>query len=83
MSLYQKKTKRILDLGTGNGRLIKLLKEKIPTVKSVAIDFSPPMLKEFTREFVDHETINKKMLPYDEIEMADLQAGPNSCAISS
>jgi glyoxylase-like metal-dependent hydrolase (beta-lactamase superfamily II)/rhodanese-related sulfurtransferase len=28
-------------------------------------------------------SINKKMLPYDEIEMADLEAGPNSCAISS
>ena len=27
-------------------------------------------------------SINKKMLPYDEIEMADLEAGPNSCAIS-
>jgi hypothetical protein len=23
------------------------------------------------------------MLPHDEIEMADLEAGPNSCAISS
>ena len=28
-------------------------------------------------------SINKKMLPHDEIEMADLEAGPNSCAISS
>ena len=28
-------------------------------------------------------TINKKMLTQDEIEMADLEAGPNSCAISS
>ena len=28
-------------------------------------------------------SINKKMLSYDEIEMADLEAGPNSCAISS
>jgi glyoxylase-like metal-dependent hydrolase (beta-lactamase superfamily II)/rhodanese-related sulfurtransferase len=27
--------------------------------------------------------INKKMLTQDEIEMADLEAGPNSCAISS
>ncbi len=26
--------------------------------------------------------INKKMLPYDEIEMPDLEAGPNSCAVS-
>ncbi|MGI0051745.1 MAG: MBL fold metallo-hydrolase [Nitrososphaeraceae archaeon] len=28
-------------------------------------------------------SINKKILSYDEIEMADLEAGPNSCAISS
>ena len=28
-------------------------------------------------------SINKKMLLQDEIEMADLEAGPNSCAISS
>jgi glyoxylase-like metal-dependent hydrolase (beta-lactamase superfamily II) len=28
-------------------------------------------------------SINKQMLPYDEIEMPDLEAGPNSCAISS
>jgi len=26
--------------------------------------------------------INKKILPYDEIEMPDLEAGPNSCAVS-
>jgi hypothetical protein len=28
-------------------------------------------------------SINKKILPYNEIEMTDLEAGPNSCAISS
>jgi glyoxylase-like metal-dependent hydrolase (beta-lactamase superfamily II)/rhodanese-related sulfurtransferase len=27
-------------------------------------------------------SINKQMLPYDEIEMPDLEAGPNSCTIS-
>ena len=27
-------------------------------------------------------SINKKLLPYDEIEMPDLEAGPNSCMIS-
>jgi glyoxylase-like metal-dependent hydrolase (beta-lactamase superfamily II)/rhodanese-related sulfurtransferase len=26
--------------------------------------------------------INKKMLPYDEMQMPDLEAGPNSCAVS-
>lgn len=28
-------------------------------------------------------SINKQMLPYDEIEMPDLEAGPNSCMVSS
>lgn len=52
-----KKTSRILDLGTGNGRLIKLLKEKIPAIESVAIDFSPPMLNELRREFLNDKTV--------------------------
>jgi len=52
-----KKTNRILDLGTGNGRLIKLLKEKIPEVESVAIDFSPPMIKEFLKEFSNNKKV--------------------------
>lgn len=63
MISYQKRTRRILDLGTGNGRLIKLLKEKIPTVKSVTIDFSPPMLNEFKREFLNDDTI--KIIEHD------------------
>lgn len=44
-------TRRVLDLGTGDGRLIKLLKSKIPSAKYVAIDFSPPMLKTLKRRF--------------------------------
>jgi tRNA (cmo5U34)-methyltransferase len=52
-----KKTSRILDLGTGNGRLIKLLKEKIPAIESVAIDFSPPMLNELRMEFLNDKTV--------------------------
>jgi glyoxylase-like metal-dependent hydrolase (beta-lactamase superfamily II) len=27
-------------------------------------------------------SINKKMLPYDEVQIPDLEAGPNSCSIS-
>ena len=52
-----KKPTRILDLGTGNGRLIKLLKGKIPSLESVAIDFSPPMLNELKREFLNDKTV--------------------------
>lgn len=51
-------TRRVLDLGTGDGRLITLLKRKIPNVRSVAIDFSPPMLRSLKRRFSnDHYVI--------------------------
>jgi SAM-dependent methyltransferase len=35
---------RILDLGTGDGRLLALLRIDRPHVEGVALDFSPPML---------------------------------------
>ncbi|MFA5365837.1 MAG: methyltransferase domain-containing protein, partial [Candidatus Bathyarchaeia archaeon] len=36
--------KRVLDLGTGNGRLLALVLEKNPSATGVALDFSEPML---------------------------------------
>ncbi len=35
---------RVLDLGTGNGRLLRLLKNRRPDISAVAVDVSPPML---------------------------------------
>ena len=46
-----KTTRRVLDLGTGDGKLVKILKTKIPNAKYVAIDFSPPMLRTLKRRF--------------------------------
>jgi tRNA (cmo5U34)-methyltransferase len=38
-------TRRILDLGTGDGRLLALVKREHPNTEAVAIDFSPAMLE--------------------------------------
>ena len=38
-------TRRVFDLGTGDGRLIRLIKIKRPDIEAVASDVSPTMLK--------------------------------------
>ncbi|WP_414624503.1 class I SAM-dependent methyltransferase [Calothrix sp. CCY 0018] len=52
-----KTVKRILDLGTGDGRLLALLKIERPTVSSVAVDFSPTMLEAVKTRFQDDSTV--------------------------
>jgi tRNA (cmo5U34)-methyltransferase len=44
-------TRRILDLGTGNGRLLALVKLEHPNTEAVAIDFSPAMIEAATTSF--------------------------------
>jgi len=52
-----KTVKRILDLGTGDGRLLALLKIERPHVHSVAVDFSPTMLEAVRTRFADDSTV--------------------------
>jgi tRNA (cmo5U34)-methyltransferase len=42
---------RILDLGSGDGRLLALLLERCPGASGVALDFSPPMLEKLAARF--------------------------------
>ncbi len=42
---------RVLDLGTGNGRLIGLIKVQNPTAECFALDFSEPMLEQLRKQF--------------------------------
>jgi SAM-dependent methyltransferase len=44
-------TRRVLDLGTGNGRIMKLIQLSLPSVEGVALDFSETMLKQAKQQF--------------------------------
>jgi len=44
-------TRRILDLGTGDGRLLALVRKVHPDTEAVAIDFSPAMLEAARKRF--------------------------------
>ena len=44
-------TERILDLGTGDGRLLALVRQQYSATEAVAIDFSPAMLEAVRQRF--------------------------------
>jgi SAM-dependent methyltransferase len=48
-----KQAGRILDLGSGDGRLLGLLLLACPTARGVAVEFSPLMLKRLRQRFAD------------------------------
>src|SRR5215471_20329875 len=43
--------RRILDLGTGDGRLLNLVRREHPDTEAVALDFSPTMLDAARKRF--------------------------------
>lgn len=49
--------KRILDLGTGDGRLLRLLKISRPEIEAVVIDVSPIMVKSVKKNFADDKSV--------------------------
>jgi tRNA (cmo5U34)-methyltransferase len=48
---------RILDLGSGDGRLLRLLKVERPSARAVAVDFSPVMLAALRKTFAGDPTV--------------------------
>ena len=54
---------RILDLGTGNGHLIRLLKIDRPKMEAVALDTSPIMLRAARKQFDNDSSI--KVIEHD------------------
>ncbi len=57
LELVPNNVKCILDLGTGDGRLLSLLKIDRPRAESIAVDFSPTMLEAARNRFADDLTI--------------------------
>ncbi len=49
--------RRILDIGSGNGRLLDLCLTKCRNAKGVALDFSPTMLDELKKKYNDEERV--------------------------
>lgn len=48
---------RVLDLGSGDGRLLELVLLAHPTASGVALDFSPPMLEQLADRFGADERV--------------------------
>lgn len=75
--------KRILDLGTGDGRLLALLKLDRPSALGIALDFSPTMLEAAQSRFAEEPTVEviAHNLDYPLPELGQFDAVVSSFAI--
>ena len=54
---------RVLDLGTGDGRLLSLVRSRHPDIEAVAVDFSPPMLEAARKHFAGESAV--RVIPHN------------------
>jgi tRNA (cmo5U34)-methyltransferase len=57
LELLPGKLDRVLDLGTGDGRLLRIVKSVHPHTRGVALDFSPTMLEAAHKQFAADSSI--------------------------
>ena len=58
LEFIPKNTRRILDLGTGDGRLLALVRGEHPETEAVAVDFSPAMLEQARKRFAGDSRVS-------------------------
>ena len=63
LEFVPRSTQRVLDLGSGAGRLLGLVRSLLPHAEFVALDFSPAMFEHFRAAFPDEERI--KIVEHD------------------
>jgi tRNA (cmo5U34)-methyltransferase len=73
-------TRRILDLGTGDGRLLALVRSANPDTEAVAVDFSPAMLEAARKRFAGDSRVSVVELDMDS---SLPKLGPFDAVISS
>jgi tRNA (cmo5U34)-methyltransferase len=59
------RARRILDLGTGDGRLLALVRSAHPDTEAVAVDFSPAMLEAARKRFAGDSRVSVVELNMD------------------
>jgi tRNA (cmo5U34)-methyltransferase len=73
------RVKRFLDLGTGDGRLIALIRRSHPEATAVGIDASKPMLARAAERFGDDPFVE---LRADDLELPLANLGPLDAVVS-
>jgi ubiquinone/menaquinone biosynthesis C-methylase UbiE len=58
VELVPQTVRRVLDLGTGDGRLLARVKQARPSAQGVALDFSPTMLKAARARFASDPSVS-------------------------
>lgn len=72
---------RILDLGSGDGRLLGLVKIAYPEASAVALDFSPTMIDRLRQRFAEDTAV--EVIVHDMNEPLPKTIGPFDTVVSS